>query len=69
MIRFSTTTGSCSRPDGPTAASASFITGRIALEDLVEQDFDTLINHKDTAVKVLVHPYVGVLLHRLAVFD
>lgn len=33
-----------------------FITGRIALEDLVEQGFDTLINHKDTAVKVLVHP-------------
>ncbi|ABK02419.1 Threonine dehydrogenase and related Zn-dependent dehydrogenases-like protein [Arthrobacter sp. FB24] len=26
-----------------------FITGRIALEDLVEQGFDTLINHKDTA--------------------
>lgn len=33
-----------------------FITGKIALEDLVEQGFDTLINHKDTAVKVLVHP-------------
>ncbi|VXB79810.1 2,3-butanediol dehydrogenase [Arthrobacter sp. 8AJ] len=33
-----------------------FITGRIALEDLVEQGFDTLINHKDTAVKVLVNP-------------
>lgn len=32
-----------------------FITGRIALEDLVEQGFDTLINRKDTAVKVLVH--------------
>ena len=30
--------------------------GRIALDDLVEQGFDTLINHKDTAVKVLVHP-------------
>lgn len=28
-----------------------FITGRIALEDLVEQGFDTLINNKDTAVK------------------
>ncbi len=26
-----------------------FITGRIALDDLVEQGFDTLINHKDTA--------------------
>lgn len=33
-----------------------FITCRIALEDLVEQGFDTLINHKDAAVKVLVHP-------------
>jgi (R,R)-butanediol dehydrogenase/meso-butanediol dehydrogenase/diacetyl reductase len=33
-----------------------FITGRIALDDLVKQGFDTLINHKDTAVKVLVHP-------------
>lgn len=32
-----------------------FITGRIAMEDLVEQGFDTLINHKDPAVKVLVH--------------
>jgi len=29
---------------------------RIALEDLVEQGFDTLINHQDTAVKVLVRP-------------
>ncbi|MDP9888298.1 (R,R)-butanediol dehydrogenase/meso-butanediol dehydrogenase/diacetyl reductase [Pseudarthrobacter enclensis] len=33
-----------------------FTTGRIALQDLVEQGFDTLINHKNTAVKVLVHP-------------
>ncbi|MFB0834601.1 2,3-butanediol dehydrogenase [Arthrobacter halodurans] len=33
-----------------------FITGRIALDDLVEQGFDTLINHNDTAVKILVHP-------------
>ncbi|MGY3318134.1 threonine dehydrogenase-like Zn-dependent dehydrogenase [Arthrobacter sp. TE12232] len=33
-----------------------FITGRIALDDLVERGFDTLINHKDPAVKVLVHP-------------
>ncbi|MDQ0863789.1 hypothetical protein [Arthrobacter globiformis] len=33
-----------------------FITGRIALEDLLEQGFDTLINHKDMAVKVLVRP-------------
>ena len=33
-----------------------FITGRIALDDIAEQSFDTLINHKDTAVKVLVHP-------------
>lgn len=33
-----------------------FITGRIALEDLVDKGFDTLINHNDTAVKILVHP-------------
>ena len=33
-----------------------FITGRIALDDLVDQGWGTLINHKDTAVKVLVHP-------------
>ncbi len=33
-----------------------FITGRIALEDLVEQGFDTLNNHEETAEKVLVHP-------------
>lgn len=33
-----------------------FITGRIALEDLITQGFDTLINHNDTAVKILVHP-------------
>ena len=33
-----------------------FITGRIALEDLVTEGFDTLIHHNDTAVKILVHP-------------
>lgn len=33
-----------------------FITGRIALEELVEKGFDTLINHTDTAVKIIVHP-------------
>jgi (R,R)-butanediol dehydrogenase/meso-butanediol dehydrogenase/diacetyl reductase len=33
-----------------------FITGRIALDDLVTEGFDTLINHNDTAVKILVHP-------------
>ncbi|MCH4249899.1 MAG: 2,3-butanediol dehydrogenase [Microbacteriaceae bacterium] len=33
-----------------------FITGRIALEDLIDQGFKTLIDHKDTAVKILVHP-------------
>lgn len=32
------------------------VTWRIALEDRVEQGFDTLIDHEDTAVKVLVHP-------------
>ncbi|GGJ12699.1 2,3-butanediol dehydrogenase [Paenarthrobacter histidinolovorans] len=33
-----------------------FITAKIALEDLVEQGFTTLIHHNDTAVKILVHP-------------
>jgi (R,R)-butanediol dehydrogenase/meso-butanediol dehydrogenase/diacetyl reductase len=33
-----------------------FITGRIPLEDLVAKGFDTLINHNDTAVKIIVHP-------------
>jgi (R,R)-butanediol dehydrogenase / meso-butanediol dehydrogenase / diacetyl reductase len=33
-----------------------FITGKIPLEDLVGKGFDTLINHNDTAVKILVHP-------------
>lgn len=33
-----------------------FITGRIALDDPAEPGFDTLINQKDTVVKVLVHP-------------
>jgi len=33
-----------------------FITGRIALEDLVEKGFTTLIDHKDTAAKIIVHP-------------
>ena len=32
-----------------------FITGRMALDDLVEQGCDTLISRRDTAVKVLVH--------------
>jgi hypothetical protein len=31
------------------------ITGRIAL-DFVGKGFDTLINHNDTAVKIIVHP-------------
>jgi (R,R)-butanediol dehydrogenase/meso-butanediol dehydrogenase/diacetyl reductase len=35
---------------------APFITSRIALDRLVDEGFDTLINHKDTAVKVIVHP-------------
>lgn len=33
-----------------------FITARIALEDLVDQGFNTLIHRNDTAVKILVHP-------------
>ena len=35
---------------------APFITGRIALDDLISEGFDTLINHNDTAVKIIVHP-------------
>ena len=35
---------------------APFITGRIALDDLIDQGIDTLINHNDTAVKIIVHP-------------
>ncbi|MDJ0376836.1 2,3-butanediol dehydrogenase [Cryobacterium sp. PH31-L1] len=35
---------------------APFITGRIALDDLITQGFDTLINHNETAVKIIVHP-------------
>lgn len=33
-----------------------FITGKIAVEDLVEEGFDTLINRNETAVKILVSP-------------
>jgi (R,R)-butanediol dehydrogenase/meso-butanediol dehydrogenase/diacetyl reductase len=33
-----------------------FITARIALEDLVSQGLTALIEHNDTAVKILVHP-------------
>lgn len=33
-----------------------FITHKIALDDLVDKGFDTLINHNDTAVKILVSP-------------
>ncbi|MES2171972.1 MAG: 2,3-butanediol dehydrogenase [Actinomycetota bacterium] len=33
-----------------------FITSRIGLDDLVSKGFDALINHKDTEVKILVHP-------------
>lgn len=33
-----------------------FITAKIGLEDLVSKGFDTLINHNDTAVKILVDP-------------
>lgn len=31
-----------------------FITGKIAVEDLIDKGFDTLINHNETAVKILV---------------
>lgn len=35
---------------------APFITARIALADLVDQGISTLIQHNDTAVKIIVHP-------------
>ena len=35
---------------------APFITGRIALDDLITEGFVTLINHNETAVKIIVHP-------------
>lgn len=33
-----------------------FITGKIGLDDLIDQGFDTLINRNETAVKILVDP-------------
>ena len=33
-----------------------FITGRVALDDLVSEGLRALIVHNDTAVKILVHP-------------
>ena len=33
-----------------------FITARIGLDDLVVDGLGTLIHHKDSAVKILVHP-------------
>lgn len=33
-----------------------FITGKIGLDGLVDEGFDTLINHNETAVKILVSP-------------
>ncbi|TDT32670.1 2,3-butanediol dehydrogenase [Naumannella halotolerans] len=35
---------------------APFITGRIGLDDLIDEGFDTLINRNETAVKILVSP-------------
>jgi (R,R)-butanediol dehydrogenase / meso-butanediol dehydrogenase / diacetyl reductase len=35
---------------------APFITGKIGLDHLVDEGFDTLIHHNDTAVKILVSP-------------
>jgi len=35
---------------------APFITAKIPLARLVADGFDALINHNDTAVKILVHP-------------
>jgi (R,R)-butanediol dehydrogenase/meso-butanediol dehydrogenase/diacetyl reductase len=33
-----------------------FITARIDLDDLIKDGFDALIDHRDTEVKILVHP-------------
>ena len=33
-----------------------FITGKIGLDQLIDEGFDTLIHHNDTAVKILVSP-------------
>jgi (R,R)-butanediol dehydrogenase/meso-butanediol dehydrogenase/diacetyl reductase len=38
---------------------APFITGRITLDRLIDEGFDTLINHKETAVKIIVSPEVS----------
>ncbi|MGC4933644.1 2,3-butanediol dehydrogenase [Gordonia sp. DT30] len=35
---------------------APFITGRIGLDDLIHQGFETLLHHNETAVKILVSP-------------
>ena len=32
------------------------ITGRIALEDIVKNGFEELVNNKEENVKILVHP-------------
>ncbi|MGV8882338.1 MAG: 2,3-butanediol dehydrogenase [Rhodoglobus sp.] len=38
---------------------APFITARIPLDRLIDEGFDALINHKETAVKVIVSPGVS----------
>ncbi|MGV8857059.1 2,3-butanediol dehydrogenase [Rhodoglobus sp.] len=38
---------------------APFITGRIPLDKLIDEGFMTLIDHKETAVKIIVRPEVG----------
>jgi (R,R)-butanediol dehydrogenase/meso-butanediol dehydrogenase/diacetyl reductase len=35
---------------------APFITARIPLENLIGDGFNALINHDETAVKIIVHP-------------
>ena len=35
---------------------APFITGKIGLDGLISEGFDTLINRNETAVKILVSP-------------
>jgi (R,R)-butanediol dehydrogenase/meso-butanediol dehydrogenase/diacetyl reductase len=36
-----------------------FITKRIPIDDVVDEGFGALINHKDEHVKILVHPDAG----------
>lgn len=35
---------------------APFITGKVGLDNLIDEGFDTLIHRNETAVKILVSP-------------